>query len=50
MTLNEFFRNNTIYEISTRFNIKQLNLALEPNNIKLIPYLSESNTYSVVSY
>ena len=31
-------------------NIKQLNLALEPNNIKLIPYLSESNTYSVVSY
>ena len=50
MTLKEFFRNNTIYEISTRFNIKQLNLALEPNNIKLIPYLSESNTYSVVSY
>ena len=37
MILTEFSDGKTIFKIFTNYKVKQLNLALEPSNIKLIP-------------
>ena len=50
MILTEFSDGKAIFKIFTNYKIKQLNLALEPSNIKLIPIPNKKNSFTISSY
>jgi len=50
MILTEFSDGKTIFKIFTNYKIKQLNLALEPSNIKLIPIPNKKDYFTISSY
>ena len=50
MILTEFSDGKTIFKIFTNYKVKQLNLALEPSNIKLIPIPNKKNFFTISSY
>ena len=50
MIFTEFSDGKTIFKIFTNYKVKQLNLALEPSNIKLIPIPNKKNFFTISSY
>jgi len=48
MVLKEFSKDNVVYDINTDYSVEQINLALEPHDVRLIKNLSQKNYFDVI--